>query len=162
MSQEYLNSEFVPLIEGLKCMIQSDKNRINILCGIAHIVDSEVILINGSTKTLGYSQPPTQISHSIPLTTTMTSIPTFTSNIMATSTQNVRPTTISHGRNPSSSFNLPSLSMTSLSFPIVSQPINVTQGSNSSNHFTPPFSVPFPTQSSLMPNYHSVPPPYSQ
>lgn len=52
----------------------------------------------------------------------------FTSNIMATSTKNITPTTISHGGNTSSSFNPPSLSMPSMSIPTVSQSINVTQG----------------------------------
>ncbi|GLJ07204.1 hypothetical protein SUGI_0061520 [Cryptomeria japonica] len=162
MSQEYPNSEALPLIEGLKCMIQSDKNGIDILCGISHIVDSNVMPIKSCAETLGYSQLATQINSSIPLSTPITSIPTFTSNIMATSTQNVIPTTIGHGGNPSSSFYPPSLPMTSMSVPIIPQPIDVTQGGNSFNNFIPPLTVPFPIQSSPMSTYHNVPPPYSQ
>lgn len=60
-------------------MIQSDKNVIDILRGIAHIVDSNVMTIRSCAETLGYSQPSTQVNLSIPLTTLMTIIPTFTS-----------------------------------------------------------------------------------
>lgn len=82
-------------------MIQIDKNGIDILRGIAHIVDSNVMPIKSCAENLGYSQLSTQINHSIHLTTLMASIPTFTSNIMARSTQHAIPTTISHGDNPS-------------------------------------------------------------
>lgn len=99
MSREYPNSEALPLIKGLKCMLQSDKNGIYILRGIAHIVDYNVMPIKSCVETLGYSQLSTQVNSSIPLTNPMTSIPTFTSNIIATSTQNVIPTTIGHGNN---------------------------------------------------------------
>ena len=160
MSQDYPNSEALPLIGGLKCMIQSDMNGIDILCGIAHIFYSNVIPVKSSIEALGYTHPPTQVNHSIPLTIPIASVPTFMSNIIATSTQNVIPT--SHGGNPSSSFNPTPSCMASLSTPIVSQQMNVTQGGNLFNHFRPPCNVPFPTQSSPMSNYHSVPPPYSQ
>lgn len=108
-------------------MFQSDKNEIDILHGIAHIVDSNVMPIMSCAKNLGYSQASNQINSSIPLTTSMTNIPTFTSNIMATSTQNFIPTTIGHGGNPSSSFNPPCLPMSSISILIIPQPINVTK-----------------------------------
>lgn len=162
MSQEYPNSEALSLIEGLKCMIQSDKNGIDIMHGISQIIDSNIMPIKSCAENLGYSQPSAQINHYIPLTTSMNNIPTFTSNIMATSTQHVIPTNISHGGNPSSSINPQSLSMHSINIHLVSQPINATQGKNSSNHYIPPFSIPFASPSSPMPNYHSVPPPYSQ
>lgn len=127
-----------------------------------NIVDSNVMPIKSCSETLGYSQPSTQVNPFIPLTTLVTSIPTFTSNIMATSTQTVIPTTIGHRGNPSSSFNPPSLPMSSISVHTIPQPINVTQGGNSFNNFVPPLSAPFPTQSSPMPTYHNVTPPYSQ
>lgn len=160
MSQEFPNSEALPLIKGLKLMIQSDKNGIDILCGISHIVNSNVMPAKSCVEALGYTQPPTEVNHSIPLTIPMASVPTFTSSIMATSKQNVIPTI--NGANSSYSFNpMPSL-MPSMSTPIFSQQMSVTQGGNLFNHFTPPCSNSFPTQSSPIPNYHSVPPPYYQ
>ncbi|GLJ19066.1 hypothetical protein SUGI_0342280 [Cryptomeria japonica] len=166
MSHEYPDSQALPLIEGLKHMLQSDKNGIDILRGISHIVNSNVMPMKSCAESLGYTQPPTQVNHSIPLTTSIASIPTFTSNIMTTSIQDIPPVITSHGGNPSSSINpLPSFNPTSsyipsMSVPITSSQMNITQGGNSFNHSIPPCSVP-PVQSSPMTNYHRVPPPYS-
>lgn len=42
MGQEYLNSEVIPLIEGLRRMNQSDEHGVEVLRGIAHINDINV------------------------------------------------------------------------------------------------------------------------
>lgn len=86
MSQQYPESESLPFIEGLKRMVQSNKIGVDILCGIAHIVDSNIMPMKSCVEVLGYTQPPSQVNHSIPLTIPMASVPTFTSNIMTTST----------------------------------------------------------------------------
>lgn len=57
MIQQYLESEAIPLLEGLKRMVQSDKIGIDFLCGLAHIVDSNIIPIKSCVEVLGYSLP---------------------------------------------------------------------------------------------------------
>lgn len=142
-------------------MIQSDKHGVDMLHVISHIVDSNIMLVKSCVEDLGYTQTPSHVNHSIPLTTPMTTVPTFTSNIMATSTQNVIPTSVSHGGNTSSFIPL------TMSIPLVTQshspPINVSQGGNSFNHnyFIPPMSLSCVTQPSPLPTYDSFPPPYS-
>ena len=86
---------------------------------------------------------------------------------MTTLMQNISPMITSHGGNPPSSispllsFNPTSSFIPSMSVPITSSQINMTQGGNLFNHSIPPCSVPF-FQSSPMTNHHSVLPPYSQ
>lgn len=97
-------------------------------------MDFNIIPMKRCVEVLGYTQPPSQVNHPISLTTPMDNVPTFTSNIMGTSTQNVIPTSVSQGDN-----------------------------SSNHNSFIPPqVSFPFVTQSFQIPTYNSVSPPYSK
>lgn len=88
MGQEHSNSESISFIEGLRRMIQSDENDVEILCDIAHIVDSNVTPMKICAKALGSSTPTTQFDNSLPMPTSFPNVPTYTSSTMTTSTQN--------------------------------------------------------------------------
>lgn len=59
------------------------------------MIQTDIIPLKSYVEALSYNQPPSQVNYSIPLTTSMTSVPNFTSNIMAYSTQNFIPTHVS-------------------------------------------------------------------
>lgn len=134
MIQQYSESEAIPLIEGLKRVVQSDKIGVDLFHGFAHIFDTNITPIKSCANIPGYTQTTSQVNHSIPMPTSLPSVPIFTSSIMTTFTQNVNPIYVSQGRN------------------LVNQ-----------NCYIPPsMSLSFVSQSSPIPTNHSVPPTYSQ
>lgn len=115
-------------------MVQSDKTSVDLLRGLAHIIDTNIMPIKSCVNVLGYTQATSQVNHSIHMPTSLPSVPTFTSSIVTTSTQNVNPTHLSQWGN------------------FVNQNYLIA----------PSVSLQFVTQSSPIPTYHSVPPPYCQ
>lgn len=98
-STMHLESEALSLIEEFKRMVQSDKVGVDLLHGIAHIFYTNIFSMKSCVEVLDSTQPPSQDNQSNPRTIPMASIPTFTSNIMANSTQNVMLTHLSKGSN---------------------------------------------------------------
>lgn len=141
MAQQYPDSEAIPLNVGSKRMVQIDKIGVDLLCCLAHTIDTNIMPIKSCVKVLGYSQPPIQVNHSIPMPTSLPSVPTFKSYIMTTSIQNVNPIHVSHGGNPINKY---SYIPPSMSLPFVSQ-----QSPIPTYHITPPYSKPPPTYNNV-------------
>lgn len=54
MSKKYLESESIPLIEGLKIMVQSGKIGVDLLHDLSHICDTNIMPIKICLIVLGY------------------------------------------------------------------------------------------------------------
>lgn len=124
--------KYFPLMKGLKRIVLSDKIGVDLLCGLYHIVDINIMPIKSCVEVLGYSQHTSRDNNYIPMPTSLPSVPTFISSFMTTSTQN-NTTHVIHGGNPINQYSC----IPSLSLPFVSQPYPI-------------------------PAYHNVPPLYSQ
>lgn len=77
-------------------LTQCDGNGVEVLCGIAHIVDNSNMKLSMCVEVLGHSIP-TQIEVSIPMPTSIDNVPTYISSIMVSTTQNGNAINVSNG-----------------------------------------------------------------